>query len=344
MIAVYHPVISAMVHYAHMLPSLPWFLLATGLAGAGIFVLKSQKNTRTPPSRISSNILVDISALAEQGKLEPLGGREAETERMIHILMRKSKNNPLLIGNPGVGKTALIHALAQAILHGDVPLALMEKRILALDLNALMAGTQNRGALEGKVQELLKTIQHDARRTILFIDEVHMLEQANGSTGSLNLSDMLKPALSMGDVQVIGATTWDEYERYIRPDQALDRRFQPVLVNEPSPKHALLMLKAVREIYEEHHHVTIPDTALRSAITLSKSIRGRYLPDKAIDLIDEAAAKVAIECTQTRHGAHLGLLHAAAKSCKNPTVSTKDIQNVVAQWTAHTNAKKESQR
>lgn len=342
MMTVYHHAISTMVHYAHMLPFLPWFLLAAGLAGAGILILRSRNNTHTTSPRISSNILVDITALAEQKKLEHLGGREAETARMIHILMRRSKNNPLLLGNPGVGKTALVHALAQAIAEGNVPEALTQKRIMALDLNALMAGTQNRGALEEKVQKLLVTIQANARRTILFIDEVHMLEQANGGMGSLNMSDMLKPALTMGDVQIIGATTWNEYERDIRPDQALDRRFQPVLVDEPSPKHALTMLKAVRPAYEEHHHVTIPDDVLRSAVTLSKKIRGRYLPDKAIDLIDEAAAKVSIDCMQTSHGAHFGIVHAAAKACKNPTVSPEDIRDVVRQWTAHANAKKES--
>ncbi len=317
-------------------------VLAAIVAGAFFFYAKQKPSSEKATKRKDSPFTVDVSQLAEQGALEPFAGREAEIDRVIHIIMRRGKNNPLLIGNPGVGKTAIVHGLAERIHHRNIPQALIGKRVLSLDLGAVMAGSQYRGELEKRLQTLLEKLESDSRHTILFIDEVHMLEQASGTEGALNVSDILKPALSRGDLQIIGATTWDEYERFIRPDAALDRRFQPVLVDEPSPKDAIQMLKAIRHVYEDFHHVAIPDEAIEAAVLLSdKKIRGRYLPDKAIDLIDEAAAKVAIDSSQHKHIKHLGVVHAAAKGTKKyANVSVKDIQDVVEQWIIHSKASK----
>lgn len=321
----------------------PWILiiLAAGIGGA-FFYLVRKPSLSGKMHRTDALFTADITALAERGELEPFAGREAEIDRVIHIIMRRSKNNPLLIGNPGVGKTAIVHGLAVRMHHNDVPTSLIGKRVLALDLGAIMAGSQYRGELEKRLQSLLADLERDPRHTILFIDEVHMLEQASGTEGALNVSDILKPALSRGDLQIIGATTWDEYEKYIRPDAALDRRFQPVLVDEPSQKSAIQMLKAIRHVYEDFHGVSIPDDAIEAAVKLSdKKIKGRYLPDKAIDLIDEASAKVAIESSQHHHAKHLGVVHAAAKATKKfANVSVKDIQDVVDQWVIHSNESK----
>ena len=320
----------------------PWIALSLALATAGCFFLfaKQKPSDEKGANKGNAPFTTDISALAAQGGLEPFTGREAEVDRTIHIIMRRSKNNPLLIGNPGVGKTAIVHGLAERIFHDDVPLSLTGKRVLSIDLGAMMAGSQYRGELEKRLRALLADLEKHARHTILFIDEVHMIEQANGTEGALNVSDILKPALSRGNLQIIGATTWDEYEKYIRPDAALDRRFQPVLVDEQTPEHAFAMLKAIRHVYEDFHDVTLPDATIRAAVTLSdKKIRGRYLPDKAIDLIDEASAKVSIEASQHHHAKHLGVLHDAAKSAKKrSSVSVQDIEDVVDQWVIHSKA------
>lgn len=323
-----------------------WLLIASAVVLGGGFFFVAQRNSSKGKKSQTANtpFTVDVSALADQGKLEPFSGRDAEIDRVIHIVMRRSKNNPLLIGNPGVGKTAIVHGLAERILQKNVPASLIGKRVLSLDLGEIMAGSQYRGELEKRLRSLLVELEKDPRHTILFIDEVHMLEQANGTEGALNVSDILKPALSRGNLQIIGATTWDEYEKYIQPDGAMDRRFQPVLVDEPSPKDAIQMLKAIRHVYEDFHHVEIPDDAVEAAVRLSdKQIRGRYLPDKAIDLIDEASAKVAIESSQHHHGKHIGVIHAAAKGTKKSkrtTVTVQDIQDVVDQWIIHSKAAK----
>lgn len=281
--------------------------------------------------------------MAENGKLEPFTGREKEVERVIHVISRRSKNNPLLIGNPGVGKTAIVHGLATRIAAHDVPAPLREKRVLALDLPGLMAGSQYRGELEKRLKEVLQHLESDPRRYILFIDEVHMLEQASGSEGSLNITDIIKPALARGELQIVGATTWNEYEEHIRPDAALDRRFQPVLVDEPSEETAIAMLGSLKQTYEEFHKVVISDEAIIAAVQKSDAfIKGRYLPDKAIDLIDEAAAKVAIECATHEHGKALGVLHGAAKDCATPTVTAEDVQAIIDQWIIH--SKEEEKR
>lgn len=263
----------------------------------------------------------DLTADARAGKIEAVIGREEETERIIHILSRKTKNNPILLGAPGVGKTAVVEGLVLRIASGDVPQNLKDKRVLALDLGGMISGTKYRGEFEERVKKLLSDILKAKRQIILFIDEVHMIVQAKGSEGALNVSDILKPALARGDLQTIGATTSREYEEFIRPDDALDRRFQPVIVNEPKPTDALEIIRGIKNVYEEHHHVRFDDEALKTAVDLSKYIQGRYLPDKAIDLIDEAGAKVGIEAGHNARHA-VGLLHAAGHNKQNITAQS----------------------
>lgn len=246
--------------------------------------------------------------------LDPVFGREAEIERVMHILARRAKNNPLLIGEPGVGKTAVVEGIAHKLAAGDVPNIIKGKRVLALDLGALIGGTKYRGEFEERMKKLTQEIAAASRQVILFIDEVHMVVQSKGAEGAINVSDILKPALARGDLQMIGATTWREYEQYIKPDHALNRRLQPVIVGEPSSAASLQILRGLKAVYEAHHGVLYTDEALKSAVNLSRQfIKERFLPDKAIDLIDEAGAKVAIEASrESRHA--MGVLHAAGAS------------------------------
>jgi len=293
-----------------------------------IFFRSSSKKTSAPFGGFSK----DLTQLARDGKLELFAGRDEEIERMIHILMRKTKNNPLLIGQPGVGKTAIVEGLADRIVKGDVPDGLKEKRILSLDLTSLVSDTKYRGEMESRLRKMLTDLMQMQGKAILFIDEVHMLDQLSGAEGSLNISDVLKPVLARGEMQVIGATTWAEYERTIQKDQPLDRRFQPITVDEPSPEEALKMLQHIRPAYETFHKVKIQDEALEAAVKLSyERIKNRYLPDKAIDVVDEASAKVAIEFSRHEHGVPVGLIHMAVQTCEN-CVTVEDIQEVVDDW------------
>ena len=236
----------------------------------------------------------NLNAEAINGKLDAIVGREKELARVIQILSRRQKNNPCLIGEPGVGKTAIAEALAQKIVRGDVPYKLRNKELHLLDLTALVAGTQFRGQYESRLLGLLKEVK-DAGNIILVIDEVHNIVGAGNSEGSVSTANMLKPALSRGEIQVIGATTLTEYRKYIEKDSALERRFQPVKVEEPSIEETLEMLKGIKHYYESFHQIKIPDDILRSAVVLSERyITDRYLPDKAIDLLDEAAANLSL--------------------------------------------------
>ncbi|MBO5714816.1 MAG: AAA family ATPase, partial [Clostridia bacterium] len=236
----------------------------------------------------------NLNAEAISGKLDSIVGREKELARVIQILSRRQKNNPCLIGEPGVGKTAIAEALAQKIVRGDVPYKLTNKELHLLDLTALVAGTQFRGQYESRLLGLLKEVK-DAGNIILVIDEVHNIVGAGNSEGSVSTANMLKPALSRGEIQVIGATTLNEYRKYIEKDSALERRFQPVKVEEPSIEETLEMLKGIKHYYESFHQIKIPDDILKSAVVLSERyITDRYLPDKAIDLLDEAAANLSL--------------------------------------------------
>lgn len=250
---------------------------------------------------VLENFTRDLTALARQEKLDPVIGRDEEIERTIHILCRRTKNNPILLGGPGVGKTAVVEGLARKIAVADVPEILQNKRVLALDLTNLISGTKYRGEFEQRMKKLTEEIKKMARQIILFIDEVHMIAETKGTEGALYLSDILKPALARGDLQMIGATTTQEYERLIKPDDALERRLQPVIVREPTVEETLTIVRGIKHKYEDHHHVRFHDEALRAAAVLSsKYIKERLLPDKAIDLLDEAGAKVSIESTRLR--------------------------------------------
>ncbi|PIR16529.1 MAG: ATP-dependent chaperone ClpB [Deltaproteobacteria bacterium CG11_big_fil_rev_8_21_14_0_20_49_13] len=238
----------------------------------------------------------DLTDLARQGKLDPVIGRDDEIRRVIQVLSRRTKNNPVLIGEPGVGKTAIAEGLAQRITKGDVPETLKNKRLLALDLGAMIAGTKYRGEFEDRLKALLKEIQDSGGEVVLFIDELHTLVGAGGAEGAMDASNMLKPALARGELRCVGATTLDEYHKRIEKDKALERRFQQVYVGEPSVEDTIAILRGLKERYEVHHGVRIQDGAIVAAATLShRYIQDRFLPDKAIDLIDEAASKLRIE-------------------------------------------------
>jgi len=237
----------------------------------------------------------DLTALAKQGKLDPVIGREEEIRRVIQVLSRRTKNNPVLIGEAGVGKTAIVEGLAQRIANGDVPQSLKEKQLLALDMGALVAGTKYRGEFEDRLKALLKEIK-ESGNIILFIDELHTIVGAGAAEGAIDASNMLKPALARGELRCIGATTLNEYKKYIEKDPALERRFQPVYVGEPSVEETISILRGLKEKYEVHHGVKIKDSALVAAAVLSnRYITNRFLPDKAIDLIDEAAARIRVQ-------------------------------------------------
>jgi len=262
----------------------------------------------------------DLTELARAGKLDPVIGRDREIDRIVSILARRSKNNPCLVGEPGVGKTAIVEGLAQRIAAGDAPAALRGKRVLALSLGPLVAGTKYRGEFEGRVKRILDEVKRSARDVVLFIDEMHTLVGAGSAEGApLDLSAMIKPELARGDLQCIGATTFDEYRKYVESDAALERRFQPVMVEEPSIEETVEILRGLRERYALHHRVTIDETAIEAAAQLSaRYIADRFLPDKAIDLVDEAAASVAL---------------ANKGAVDFPPVRAEDVAAVVTRWT-----------
>ena len=237
----------------------------------------------------------NLTLLAKEGKLDPVIGRENENRRMLEILCRRGKNNPCLIGEPGVGKTAVVEGLAQMIADGNVPEILRDKSIISIDLTSMVAGAKYRGEFEDRLKKVMEEIIN-AKDIIIFIDELHTIVGAGGAEGAIDASNILKPALARGEIKCIGATTIDEYRKYIEKDSALERRFQPVMIEEPSMEETYKILKGLKEKYELHHMVKIEDEALEAAVELSdRYITDRFMPDKAIDLIDEASAKIRIE-------------------------------------------------
>ncbi len=339
-------------------------------AGAGKRASRpaSAKQDKTP---LIDQLATDLTALAEEGKLDPVIGRQTEIERVIQILARRTKNNPALIGEPGVGKTAIVEGLAQRIVEGDVPAPLMKKQVLQLDVGSLVAGTMYRGQFEERLKRVIDELKKSG--AILFIDEVHMLVGAGSAGSSMDAANILKPALSRGELQVIGATTMEEYRKNIEADAALERRFQSILVEEPSEDETIAILKGIRKAYEEHHHLVISDEALEAATQLSsRYISERFLPDKAIDLIDESSSRVRMykspaakeakdlflkmrETRETRNVAQeegkeeeelkkidttlaeieekIEKLRTGWDRTKSPIVSAEDIAEMVSMWT-----------
>jgi len=265
----------------------------------------------------------DLTKEAREGRLDPVIGRTEEINRVIQILARRTKNNPVLVGDPGVGKTAIVEGLAQAIVEGRVPPVLRGARVVQIDLAGVVAGTKYRGEFEERLRHIIEELKN--ARVIAFIDELHTIIGAGGAEGTLDAANILKPPLSRGEIQVIGATTTGEYHRYIEKDPALERRFQPVIVLEPSPEETLEILKGLRARYEAHHGVVIPDEILDLSVKVGiRSLPGRNFPDKAIDLIDEAASRV-------RLNASLGL-PVAEDEDGTPVVTREDIESVVDSW------------
>jgi len=273
---------------------------------------KEKKDAGKTP--LIDQLATDLTRLAEEGKLDPVIGRQTEIERVIQILARRTKNNPALIGEPGVGKTAIVEGLAQRIIEGDVPALLLDKKVLQLDVGSIVAGTMYRGQFEERLKRVIEEFKSSG--AILFIDELHMLVGAGSAGSSVDAANILKPALSRGELQVIGATTLDEYRKNIESDAALERRFQPIVVNEPTVEETIDILHGIRSAYEEHHRLTITDEALEAAARLSaRYVTERFLPDKAIDLVDESSSRVRMYKSP------------AAKSTKEIMIELREIRS-----------------
>ena len=307
---------------------LPWYagyvLAGLVFAGVGAWLYKQNLKERASKTPVLDQFSRDLTKLAREGKLDPVVGRSHEIQRVIQILSRRTKNNPVLIGNSGVGKTAIVEELANEIARGQVPPPLRDKRVLALDLSTLIAGTKYRGEFEKRLKQVMDEIIFGERTIILFIDEIHTLAEAGDATGAIDAADMLKPSLSRGDLQVVGATTMVEYQKYILHDMTLERRFQPILVNEPNAAETLEMLKGLKVRYENHHQVTYSDDALSAAVTLSDTnLVDRHFPDKAIDLIDEAGAMVRLAAIKDAPDDHTTI----------PVVTPHDIDTIIKQLT-----------
>ena len=269
-------------------------------ASSGAAKRKARQESNQEGTPTLNSLARDLTELARQGKIDPVVGREDEVRRIIQIISRRTKNNPVLVGEPGVGKTAIVEGLAQRMVSGEVPEEIAEKRLMMLDMGAVVAGTKYRGEFEERMKKILDEVYRE-QDVILFIDELHTLIGAGGAEGSIDASNILKPALARGEIQVIGATTLDEYQKYIEKDAALERRFASVHVNEPSADDTVEILKGLRKRYEDHHRVEITDAAIEAAVQLSvRYITSRKLPDKAIDLMDETAAKARLD----RSGKH----------------------------------------
>ena len=332
---------------------------------------RGKRKEKAPKTPLVDQLATDLTALAENDKLDPVIGRQMEIERVIQILARRTKNNPALIGEPGVGKTAIVEGLAQRIVAGETPEPLLEKRVLQLDVGSLVAGTMYRGQFEERLKRVIDELK--SSKSILFIDEVHMLVGAGSAGSSVDAANILKPALSRGELQVIGATTLDEYRKHIESDAALERRFQPIMVEEPSVEESIIILQGVKGPYEEHHRLEITQEAVEAAVHLSaRYVTDRFLPDKAIDLIDESASRVrmykspealslkkTVEELRDTRKAHTEAVDEArfddaqelvqreekleeklanlragwSHSDKSPKVTAEDIAEVVAMWT-----------
>ncbi|MGQ9735622.1 MAG: ATP-dependent Clp protease ATP-binding subunit [Thermaceae bacterium] len=302
-----------LTHFAKDIDAIRWRILS---------MAESKEREKSVSTPFLDEYGRDLTKEAREGRLDPVIGRQEEINRVIQILARRTKNNPVLIGEPGVGKTAIVEGLAQAIVEGRVPPVLKGARVVAIDLAGVVAGTKYRGEFEERLRQIIEELKN--AKVIAFIDELHTLIGAGGAEGTLDAANIMKPALARGEIQVIGATTTGEYHRYIEKDAALERRFQPVIVLEPSPEETLEILKGLRPRYEAHHGVIIPDEILEIAVQIGiRSLPGRNFPDKAIDLIDEAASRV-------RLNASLGL--PVPEEDGTPIVTREDVEAVVDSW------------
>jgi ATP-dependent Clp protease ATP-binding subunit ClpC len=343
---------------------------SSGSSTSAVPETAKQGGKQEPKTPLVDQLATDLTTLAEEGKLDPVIGRQTEIERVIQILARRTKNNPALIGEPGVGKTAIVEGLAQRITDGDVPAPLLNKRVMKLDVGSLVAGTMYRGQFEERLKRVIDELK--STKSILFIDEFHMLVGAGSAGSAVDAANILKPALSRGELQCIGATTLDEYRKHIESDAALERRFQPIVVDEPTVEETIDILKGIRKMYEEHHHLVISDEALEAAAQLSaRYVSDRFLPDKAIDLIDESASRVRMyksgatvsakeiykqlknvrsnralaqeegkpedvltwEAQEADLNEQLKQMKSSWERAKSPVVSGDDIAEVVAMWT-----------
>ncbi|MCL2696616.1 MAG: ATP-dependent Clp protease ATP-binding subunit [Oscillospiraceae bacterium] len=289
--------------------------------------LKAKKDKPEKKHKFLDTFCTNLTTRAKKGELDKVIGRDKELGRVLQILSRRTKNNPCLIGEPGVGKTAIAEAIAQKLVKGDVPFRLRDKELYLLDLTSLVAGTQFRGQFESRVKSLIEEIKN-AGNILLFIDEVHNLVGTGDSEGTMNAANMFKPALSRGDMQVIGATTFNEYRKHIEKDSALERRFQPVTINEPTIEETIELLKGIKKYYEEHHKIHVSDEILNSCAVLSERyINDRFLPDKAIDLLDEAAACASIKSTDLAEYERLSAENTALEKEENEILSSGDVIN-----------------
>jgi len=274
--------------------------------------------------RLLDQYSTNFTQMARDGKLPPVVGRQREVDHLVQVLSRKTKNNAMLLGKPGVGKTAVVERLARLIADNNVPESIAGKDVIALDLSSLVSGTKYRGELERRLDTLRKEFRAATSSVILFIDEIQQLAQAKGSEGGLNPGDILKPELSRGTLQVIGATTYDDYEKYIVPEESLERRFQPIHVHEPTREEAMQIVNGVQEVFGQFHKVTYTDEALEAIVDLSNHyIHKRYLPDKAIDVLDEAGVRARLAHIHGRSKGKMDIL---------PVVSVETIKEVVSEW------------
>lgn len=315
----------------------PEFLFSVGVAiliGAGLYWKQHKSKDKDTSGDASSKqglqllgqYAIDYTERARKGDLQPVIGRQREIDHLIKVLSRKTKNNALLLGKPGVGKTAVVERLAEMIVAGDVPETIRNKAVVELDLASLVSGTKYRGELEKRLDSIRKAIRAQEHHIILFIDEIQQLAQASGAEGGLNPGDILKPELARGHLQLIGATTYDDYEKYILPEESLERRFQPIHIHEPSREETIAMLNGVKEVFEKYHQVHYTADAIAAIVDLSKKhIHERYLPDKAIDVLDEAGVSK-----------HIQTLKNQANTGQSMTVEVEDIRQVVAEWVEKT--------
>jgi len=305
----------------------PSVLIAIAVAVVILVLVALRKQTESGAlthagSRMLELYSKDLTTLARAGKLDPVIGRKHEIYRVIEILSRRTKNNPVLIGKSGVGKTAIVEELANELATGNVPETLKTKRILALDLSGLVAGTKYRGEFEKRLKTLVDEIIFAERHIILFIDELHTLAEAGEATGAIDAADILKPALARGELQVIGATTLEDYQKYVEKDQTLERRFQPVVVEEPTAEQTLDILKGLRKKYEAYHHVRYSDQVLEAIVQLAQEhLKERVFPDKAIDILDEAGSRV-----------HLAQIESGKPNRDTSEVNLEDLRVIVSSF------------